>query len=770
MTKPISSQSEGSPLTPVQPQKKPFEQEINATAQQVLQKKTQEQAYLPLAVTTAPKKEESVGQVATKILSSVRLEKLKLVRERFEKARAELEKTIPKACGAYVRVVLPEHIEELIGKMEFCGGITGSGTGKEVVNDATFANLASSGKTLTCLLAATLEEAGILRFSDSIARYFPLEAMKKFQLHCNGLAINPASITIGMLSSMTAGLTEDENAGVEVPLEKRGRLSHDEILRKQTRDNSIPFLSRPGDGIYTYSNLQLKFLGYAIEKAYKEKALKGLPEKQRTLGSLLEKAPGRLDFQTVPDTIKNMTLAEFEKIASDPHRQEALLYGVYIHDIIDSLLGHEAAFEEILKTEFLEPLGIKEATYNLPEEVSQQGRALASGTQEALAAGKGVVPLPDNSRNGCGGTFFMTPRDETVLLRALMAPDIRTQDGRLLVSEKRFSALFSKSSPDLPNVNMPSVTSGGAFIENRAASVSIGKGGDYSPCQHFFRWQRMKNPLEHNDAFAVFIWYNFSQDAKAREFKECFRALEKELLSTLQPSPPHHEEPSLQSKGLQLTYPEGRDLVPRAKMYFRGDEGLMAYSSEDKFLYGAGTAFRIHTHEKKEYIFIDDQPELIQIFESHDKKMHYLQVGDRGQAGEIPAEAVVEAAKTDAARRDIEDAKKLFGQLQGAYEGPPNTFHGTFRKDGKDNFCFYPDPNKPGLPYQLISVARDAEKNIDEINLIFPCDSSKVMQFVRNKEDPHKWDMNIVGFFTGTVHLQCKKTAEFFQKSPLQQS
>jgi hypothetical protein len=194
-------------------------------------------------------------------------------------------------------------------------------------------------------------------------------------------------------------------------------------------------------------------------------------------------------------------------------------------------------------------------------------------------------------------------------------------------------------------------------------------------------------------------------------------------------------------------------------MYFRGDQGLMAYSSEEKFLYWAGTAFRIHTHEKKEYIFIDDQPELIQIFESHDKKMHYLQVGDQVQAGEIPAEAVLEAAKTDAARRDIEDAKKLFGELQGAYEGPPDTFRGTFRKDEKDNFCFYPDLSKPGLPYQLIGVTRDREKNINELQLIFPAESSKVMQFVRNKDNPRKWDMNIVEFFTGTVQLHCKKTA-----------
>jgi hypothetical protein len=180
----------------------------------------------------------------------------------------------------------------------------------------------------------------------------------------------------------------------------------------------------------------------------------------------------------------------------------------------------------------------------------------------------------------------------------------------------------------------------------------------------------------------------------------------------------------------------------------------VAYS-KGKFLYWAGIAFAIEIHENKEYIFVEERPIEIQHFFSKDNKMHYIQVGD-AQLSEISPDKVLEAKKSAKAAKDIFDAEKLFKELEGTYKSELFPYQGAFRQIGA-SFFFYPEPNHPGLPCQLLHVARDKEDHIQAIEMTFfdPVPNKK-MRFFQNQKN--EWEIEILEFLTGTLCEKWKKT------------
>lgn len=597
----------------------PGDEKVEAVAQGRLLHQVESHSPSSLSQTKQlPGGPSTVSHVAAKTLLPLEQETLRKwenVRALFEETCRVLSSTVPEGCGAYLRIVAPKYVEDQLGKMEFRAGSTGGVHGECSVDERTLANLASSGKLVTALMAAILEESGHLRLTDSISRYFPQEVMEKFQRDVNGTPIDPSSITLGMLASMTAGITYDGSSGVEASSEEREHLSHDEILREHTRDHSIAFMARPGDGICTYSNMQMQLLAYAIEKAYKEKSLRTLLETrgelgERTIGSFLEKGYGRLGQQDIPERLKKMTLRDFEREVMNPHRQNANIDGINIHDILSDILGQEApldtpaSFEEILNKEFFQPLGMEGATYGPGREVRQEGRVLTIGTPEDLKRGEGIIPSPDNSRNGAGGAFFMTPADEAKLIQALLSPSLKSLDGRhTLISEARMNALFAAQ-----NRNLPSWTVGGAHVERTQDSDTVGKGGDLDQYHHFFQWERMRNPARRDESFGIFMWNNFNGTPNDGKFGECFGRLYGESHAILQgetaPLPPPSSIKPIGSTTLQ----NAPELVAHAEKYFFGDRDFFAYSSKEKFLCFGGKAYALQTHGGKDYIFIEDRP------------------------------------------------------------------------------------------------------------------------------------------------------------------
>jgi hypothetical protein len=294
------------------------------------------------------------------------------VKSSFEASISGLAACVPEGRAAYVRLVIPENAETLIGgKLEFQKGCTGLHGKGEEIGDNTLANIGSSGKPITCILAAVLEHQGHLRFTDSICRYFPSEVMEKFQEDCYGTTVDASKITVDMLAHMTAGLAYTGLAGIEGSTpEERACLTYDELLRKSTGKHSIPFTSRPGDKMCNYSNLQMQLLSYVIEKSYKEKAIRNLVEQRVALANmpvasfLREESP---DMQKIP---QDMTLKQFVDLVSDNNRQNSYIHNVYVYDAIDQILEKEApsdahcSFESILQKEVFYPLGITEATYD----------------------------------------------------------------------------------------------------------------------------------------------------------------------------------------------------------------------------------------------------------------------------------------------------------------------------------------------------------------------------------------------------------------------
>lgn len=745
--------------------KRPEDKRIDVVAHEIVTRQHGEHpASLP-STSPLPARTSTVTQVATKTLSPLdpeTLRKWENVQMLFEDMRPALSATVPEGCAVYLQLVLPKHVEDRIGRMEFRAGRTGCEGGGQAVGDRTLANIGSSGKPITALMAAILEDSGHLRFTDSIARYFPKEVMEKFRRDVNGTPVDPASITLGMLASMTAGLTYDGAAGVNATVEERALLSHDEILRDRTADRSIAFMARPGDGICTYSNMQMQLLAYAIEKSHKEKAFKTLLEArgdlaEKTIGSFLDKGFGRLGQEQIPERLRQMTLREFEREVSNPYRQDASLDGVNVHDVISDILGQEApldtpsSFEEILNKEFFQPLGMEGATYAPKKEVVQEGRVLAIGTPEDLARGQGYVPPPDLARNGAG-TLFMTPADEAKFVQAMLSHALKTPDGhRTLISPARMDALFARQ-----NRNIPSWTVGGTDVERAANSDTIGKGGCLDQYHHFFKWERMRNPSKQDEAFGVFMWNNFNGTPNDDRLGECFRNLYGQARSILESEPLSTPIPTTIEPTGPTTLENGRELVPQAEQYFQGDRGLLAYA-KNQFLYWAGVAYRIQEHGGKEYIFQRDQQQHdrlvpIQFFDSPDQKMRYIQVGD-AQASEIPREMVLEAASTPRMQQDLKEAKGLFHELQGNYVGDhkPSGFNGSFVENPKGVFCL-----RPNTPLQLVAVHRDGDGKIDEIHMTWgeePPD--KMMKFVRNRE--HSWNMQITEFLTGTLCETCVK-------------
>lgn len=745
--------------------KHPEDKKIDVVAHEIITHQHEgHPAPLPSA-TPPPEDTSTITQVAAKTLFPLdpeTLRKWENVQMLFEEMRPALAATVPEGCAAYLQLVLPKHVEDQIGRMEFRAGRTGCAGGGQAVGDRTLANIGSSGKPITALMAAILEESGHLRFTDSIARYFPKEVMEKFRRDVNGTPVDPASITLGMLASMTAGLTYDGAAGVNATAEERTLLSHDEILRDRTADRSIAFMARPGDGICTYSNMQMQLLAYGIEKAHKEKAFKTLLESrvdlaEKTIGSFLDKGFGRLGQDQIPERLRQMTLRDFEREVSNPYRQDASIDGVNVHDVISDILGQEtpldtpSSFEELLNKEFFQPLGMEEATYAPKKEVIQEGRVLAIGTPEDLARGQGYVSPPDSARNGAG-TLFLTPANEAKFVQAMLSPSLKTPDGhRTLISPEKMNALFARQ-----NRNLPSWTVGGTDVNRGANSDTIGKGGCLDQYHHFFKWERMSNPSKQDEAFGIFMWNNFNGTPNDGRLGECFGKLYGQARSILQSEPLSTSMlTSIEPTG-PTTLENGQELVPQAEQYFQGDQGLLAYA-KNQFLYWAGVMYRIQEHEGKEYIFQRDQqqhdrPVPIQFFDSPDKKMRYIQVGD-AQASEISRERVLEAASTPRMQHDLKEAKDLVHELQGNYVGDhkPSGFNGSFVENPKGILCLCPN-----IPLQVIAVHRDGNDKIDEIHTTWSDEPpNKMMKFVRNQEG--SWDMKITEFLTGTLCETCEK-------------
>ncbi len=734
------------------------DEKCKMAAHKILEKAFTDQSTALAHVTPFPKGAPEIAQVATRTILPLAPEierKWLEVKKLFERAKDELKACVPTGCAAYARLVLPKNVEERIGPLEFHFGKTGLKGGKEVGED-TLANIGSSGKVMTSLVAAVLEHRKYLRFDDSIKRYFPKEVMDKFQRDCNEMPVDPNEITVEMLSAMTAGLTFDSVAGVDASPDERSALSQDDLLRRPSK-LQIPFISRPGDGICTYSNLQMQFLAYVIEKAYKEKALKELLQSNeklavRTIGSFLEKGNRRIAVDQVPPGLKNMTLRAFEKAVSNPKRQDAYMDGVYIHDIIDAIFIQEGetplTFEEILKKELFQPLDIHEATYAPGKAVKDEGRVLAIGKGEVLAKEEGQISCNDNLVHGAGD-LFMHPSDEIKFIQAMMAPELRTLDGHVLVPKEKLDALFTSH-----NRNLPSWSVGGTIVDKRKASLSIQKGGSLDEYHHNFRWERMRDPSRQDEAIGRFMWDNFLGTPDDKKFCRCIGRLYDEALSVLQPeraslSQPY-QIPAEEARNAVLS--EGKNVVPKAERFFQGDRGLMAYSKEN-FLYWAGVAYKIYPHEGKEYIFIDNKTAEIELFSGKDGVIRYLQVNE-AQACEIPPGSVLEAAKTKETQRDLAEARELFSQLCGTYDGDhePTGFHATFRGASKDNFSFIEESTE--MPLQLIRVRRNEKGRIDELHVTWykePPD--KMMKFVRKEGD--SWEIQITEFLGGSLCETC---------------
>jgi CubicO group peptidase (beta-lactamase class C family) len=837
-------------------------------------------------------------RTAIEEMDHLTLERWLAVRDVFRQAKEELANCAPDGCAAYARLVLPENVELAIGKLELCVGKTGSKGGKKVDED-TLANIGSSGKPITAIMAAVLEHGKYLRFTDSIGRYFPKEAMAKFQQDCNGMPVSPEAITVDMLASMTAGLTYESLAGVEATRADLSTLSQDELLRRPT-SRKIPFMSVPGDGICTYSNLQMQLLAYVIEKAYKEKALKtllqGNPElAARTLGSFLENGGGGFSVDQLPQRVLDMSLRDFERVVSDPARQDAyddkIDSNVYIHDLIDVILAHEGhrapTFDKILAKELFQPLGIRSATYAPDAATKQTGRVLTIGKPTVLARGEGEIP-PHSSLIFGAGDLFMSPTDETRFIRALMSPAVvDAGTGRELVSPEQVDWLFTSR-----NQNLPSWAVGGISVERGDFSVSVEKGGSLDEYHHNFRWERVVDPSNRDRAIGRFMWDNFIDTPGDRHFCRSFGRLYEKAVSILQSEVhptaqasdlqlkepptfseaeekdllPHPERIFLGRAGLvsyssknnflhwkgvpyriqlhdehecivvndqwvQIRFgeddkgqkfiqvgeekvtelpmeamtgavrPNGHTLVPDAERYYQGDRGLIAYSKGD-FLYWAGVAYNIHTHDNQEYVFIEGRPCPIQTFDgtvlptaqgetsanaeigalttlskveepsdgvaylmgnddatTDGTTMSYLQV-DEAQVSEISKDTVLEAANTVQMREDLTAARLLLPQLQGKYFGDhePTATNGTFTVDSLGVLCLKLDePDSKERPLQLIKVHRDAENRIDELHVDWPKEPpDKMLKFVREGESD--WKIEITEFLTGTLCETCTKS------------
>lgn len=674
------------------------------------------------------------------------------VKEIFDHAVSELRESacIPDGSAAYVRLILPLEVERVLGRLEFRAGSTGyHGKGAEI-GENTLANIGSSGKPITCIGAAILEHQGFLRFEDTICRYFPKEVMQKFRHDCFGSIVDPSKITIEMLANMTAGLAYTGLMGVATSTpEERAALSYDALLRKPEEHPSILFTSRPEDAMCSYSNLQLQLLSYAIEKAYKEKALKELIERRPELGN----APLPFFSEYQSNSIK-----QFLDIVLDKKRETAYIDGVYIYDVIDQILEKEApleahcSFETILQKELFQPLDIHEATYEPSGDVVAEERVLAMPAM-------GSFPPPDHSRNGAG-TLYMTPADETKLIRALMKSKLVGADG-LLVGEKRMTDLFSTEGK---SCNMPSWSVGGVHIEETPISFSIGKGGELDQYKHFFKWERMKDPQRQEEAVGFFAWNNFNCTREDFFFGMCVGRMYEEVKNQLGMTRLRSEEKETQQVSIIPESPAilsgGRNLVPTADLFFKGDLGLMAYKPNE-FLYWAGVAYRIQVTDDKEYVFIDgEHPESIKIFTSADGSMQYIQVGG-AQAAQVTKSSVLEAQSTPKNQKDLSEVYRLLPELQGVYHGdhtPASDIAFVQNEDSEWVFLPPPEAKLPGVSLQFIAVQRDDSEEIKELHMTWrdkegPPD--KMVKFVRGKEGV--WQVQIANFLTEAKYETCTK-------------
>lgn len=699
----------------------------------------------------------------TKNLSPEDLKRWKAVRERFGAFTKRLEETIPEGRAAHITLVMPPVVEKIIGPLTFSKGTTGSklSHGREI-DQHTLTNIGSSTKPMTGLLAAVMENQGFLRFSDSITRFFPKEVMDNFQPYLSfddSVKIDPADITVETLASMTGGLTYSGDCGVKQDEIDPLSTPLDSILRDHFTRESIPFVGRPGDRLWSYSN-QIQLTAYVIEKAFKEKFVQNLFQNNEMLGNRkLESffkdvsSSVRVTIEKLPENIKNMSLNKLIEICRDQSRNDAYVEGMYLYDLLDVVIAAESpgdeqlAFADALNRELLVPLGITEATYT-PEKTSllEEDRVLTN-------PGTGQIAKPSVLRQGCGA-LYIHAADETQFVRALMQPALHASDGRCLVTEKQMET-FIESKGD--NV---AIGTGGLGFRERSASVTVEKGGSIDSYHHQFQCERPKDSLRENEAVGIIMSNNFL--GSDQEFEQIYKELYEEVVTTLLGPSESKEPPTIPKPGSTTILPPGKGQVKDAERLFKGARGLFAYST-GKFLNWSGTPYKIHTSDdgQREYIFHKGKPLEVRLYKK--EGFSYLGLGADFIASQIKDRSkFLEAEETTQASKDLIDAKTVFSRLVGVYDGDHPQGHRDLRitQDPPGTLCLDHHQEGGGASrLQIVSIIRDKESNeITGIQMTgtFREPPDMMLNFKKNTEG--SWVFHIADFVDPSTEFEkCSK-------------
>ncbi|MDB2614294.1 serine hydrolase [Chlamydiales bacterium] len=411
-----------------------------------------------------------------------------------EKLRGELKALVPKKAGAIVSI---RHNGEELEPLSF--GSTSVLEGREL--DLDTASMTGSGaKMFTGLLSLVLQKNGILSLDSVLPQFMREEHFKIFK--------NPEmakDISLDMLLSHTSGLQYFAN-----DCKNRQGQNLDQIFNEMD-EGWVDFVASPGDGVYSYSN-HIDLAAIFIEKSYKIHLIRELIDKgsldgNQTLGSLQSPQGQVENLEHYSDTLAQKTLLELLE-TKDPY-----VDGVYVFDLLDQFLSnvqddatgkhcHEITYDDILKRELLDPLGMDRTSFQKPED---SNLLKAFSQTEGKAPSSSDTEIRDPLMHPAGG-LWTTMRDVGKLASGF-------QDGVLAGKGKDGESIILIDSSGIENLRQVRGVNGNTGLSVAVDGPSFEKGGLFEA----YRYQ-LSVDLETNSSVSMFC--NFHGSGQAGEFHE----------------------------------------------------------------------------------------------------------------------------------------------------------------------------------------------------------------------------------------------------------
>jgi len=664
-----------------------------------------------------------------------------------------------------------------------------SATDSTPVDSETIGRTGSGCKLWASLLSKILckKYSKFIKMSDKLEKFAPNEALRKFGRFENGHEVLASDLakemTVEAQLAMTAGLEYEDK-----PPKEGSDLTLDEYMRgSEIPDGTIRFVYDPRDKISFYTN-NICLVAYPLEKAYKkvlvaEQIEKGALKESQTLRELSEKIePHRAKFkQKIEEAEKRLERliarkerthdrelnGQIEKLKREidtfkrqalPFPQAVLEYtlhdllasdsayieNVYLYDLLDQILMpfdlHEFAYDDIMKRELLEPLGMTHSGFYGTEGTEMQVTFMNAKTEEEASKD----PPHESVLTHASGFGRTNLEDAAKLARALLHQKGLVAGSTVLLTKDELLDVTRSHSLNNKNWGL------GACI-TAMDGACFEKGGSLDQDLYSFAVDRISG-------VGLIVMTNC--DKRPAHLIEEFQTQVRKIYHPKTLNPPRTEgAPPFPDVEHYVSHP-----LKKPKEYYEaavGKVSLLFDWDKDKkgIMHWSGTPFEVEKQKDGTFRIITPgnfENLVVAKLQGAHTKESYLAIGDLSFI-----QRDVKAIPTD---EEIVAAQKLFPKFAGEYTNPDKPEWGVFRFDVAGppekpllRACFVENKGqkKTLIPQGIVKVEREKTHphKVKAISFsghgVFEI-PDKILCFVL---DPQKneWMLEVRDLFSGTA-------------------